>query len=134
MKTEAWRIGWIWFISIHSFYSVQSSQFSSIYLRMKKGKFGLRVPLLDLNLLKNTYRFIYFSNSRKALIFCFCFCLCFFYRGNCTLPTCDLVRFNNAHLWFKSCHFTHLRWPPLDPRYPPLPFSLENLIYYISQN
>ena len=55
-------------------------------------------------------------------------------RGNCTLPTCGLACFNNAHPWFKSCHLAHLRWAPLDPRYPPLPISLENLIYYISQN
>ena len=55
-------------------------------------------------------------------------------RGNFTLPTCDLARFNSAHPWFKSCHLTHLRWAPLDPRYPPLPFPLENFLYYISQN
>ena len=54
--------------------------------------------------------------------------------GNCNLPTYGLVRFNNAHPWFKSCHLTHLRWASLDPRYPPLPFPLENLIYYISQH
>ena len=55
-------------------------------------------------------------------------------RGNCTLPTYGLARFNSAHLWFKSCHLTHLRWPPLDPRYPHLPFPLENPLYYIRQN
>ena len=41
-------------------------------------------------------------------------------RGNCTLPICDLARFNNAYPWFKSYHFTHLKWPPLDL---PLPTS-----------
>ena len=55
-------------------------------------------------------------------------------RGNCNLPTCGLACFNNAHPWFKSFHLTHLRWALLDPRYPPLPFPLENLIYYISQH
>ena len=54
--------------------------------------------------------------------------------GNCTLPTCYLAYFNNAHLWFKSCHLTHLMWASLDLRYPPLSFLLENIIYYISQN
>ena len=56
------------------------------------------------------------------------------FRGNCTLPTYGLARFNSAHLWFKSYHLTHLGWPSLDPRYPPLTFWLENLLYYISQN
>ena len=60
--------------------------------------------------------------------------ICKYIQGNCTLPTCGLARFNSAHLWFKSCHLTHLRWPPLDPHYPPLPFPLENPFYYISQN
>ena len=55
-------------------------------------------------------------------------------RDNCTLPTCGLARFNSVHPWFKSYHLTYLRWPPLDPRYPSLPFPLENLIYDISQN
>ena len=58
----------------------------------------------------------------------------FLNRRNCNLPTCGLTRFNNAHPWFKSCHLTHLRWSLLDPRYPPLPFPLENLLYYITQN
>ena len=57
-----------------------------------------------------------------------------FNRGNCTLPTCGLAHFNNVYPWFKSYHLTHLRWALLDPCYPPLPFPLENLIYYISQN
>ena len=55
-------------------------------------------------------------------------------RGNCTLPTCGLARFNSAYPWFKSYHLTHLRWPPLDPRYPPQPFPLKNPLYYISHN
>ena len=55
-------------------------------------------------------------------------------RGNCTLLTYGLAHFNSAHPWFKSCHLTHLRWLPLDPRYPHLPFPLENPLYYISQN
>ena len=58
----------------------------------------------------------------------------FLNRRNCNLPTCGLTRFNNAHPWFKSCHLTHLRWSMLVPRYPPLPFPLENLLYYITQN
>ena len=57
-----------------------------------------------------------------------------FIRENCTLLTCGLARFNNAYPWFKSYHLTHLRWPLLDPRYPPLPFPLKNPIYYIGHN
>ena len=45
-----------------------------------------------------------------------------------------MARFNNVHPWFKSYILTHLRWLLLDPRYPPLPFSLEIPLYYISQN
>ena len=58
----------------------------------------------------------------------------YIYRKNITLPLCGLACFNSVHPWFKSCHLTHLTWPPLDPRYPPLPFPLENPLYYISQN
>ena len=53
---------------------------------------------------------------------------------NCTLLTCGLARFNNTYPWFKSYHLTHLRWPLLDPHYPPLSFSLKNPLYYISHN
>ena len=73
-------------------------------------------------------------NKRQNVVSLVLFVLYIQVWGNCNLPTCGLACFNNAHLWFKSCHLTHLRWAPLDPRYPPLPFLLENLIYYISQH
>ena len=57
-----------------------------------------------------------------------------FHRGNCTLSTCVLARFKSAYPWFKSYHLTHLSWPPLDTRYPPLPFPLKNPLYYISHS
>ena len=52
---------------------------------------------------------------------------------NCTQPTCGLAYFNKTHMWFKTYHLPHLRCPPLDTRYSPLPFPLTNLFYYISQ-
>ena len=55
-------------------------------------------------------------------------------KGNCILSTCGLACFKSVHPWFKSYHLTHLRWPPLDTRCPPLPFPLKNLLYYISHN
>ena len=55
-------------------------------------------------------------------------------RKNCTLPTYGLAHFKSVHPWFKSYHLTHLRWPPLDTRYPSLPFPLKNPLYYISHN
>ena len=60
--------------------------------------------------------------------------VCNLYKGKLHLPTCGLTCFNSAHPWFKRYYLTHMRWSPLNRHYPPLPFPLENPLYYISQN
>ena len=80
--------------------------------------FGLRKPFEQTWLVNVITYYISFINIRE----------------NCTLPTCGLTRFNSVYQWFKSYYLTHLRWSPLDPRYPPLSFSLKNPLYYISHN
>ena len=34
-------------------------------------------------------------------------------RVNYSKPTCGLARFNITYPWFKTCHFTHLRFKTL---------------------
>ena len=80
--------------------------------------FGLRKPFEQTWLVNVITYYISFINIRE----------------NCTLPTCGLTRFNSVYQWFKSYYLTHLRWFPLDSRYPPLSLSLKNPLYYISHN
>ena len=52
-------------------------------------------------------------------------------KGNYTKPTCGLARNYFAYLWFKKCHFNHLRYIPFVFRNPPL-LKLEVNRYFCS--
>ena len=58
----------------------------------------------------------------------------YYYLGKLHLTHLWFGPFNKTHLWFKTYHLTHISYLLLDTCYPPLPFSLENPLYYISQN
>ena len=101
------------FFHLFTFLVKQMSGF--FFLQKKKKKMsGFFIPL--------TFFTLWFKNQIEKK------------NGNCILPTCGLARFKSVHPWIKNYYLTHLRWPPLDTRYPPLSFLLKNLLYYISHN
>ena len=53
-----------------------------------------------------------------------------FFRGNYTLPTCDLSEKDFTYLWFKNWHFTCLRLALFVSHYPPLLKTGVNLYFF----